>query len=207
MNGIRRRFRKGIVRILNSDGQPSNHYFGKICHKHPELIGKRLEGNRACYGCFLEAKKKYREINKTEIARKFKQWNEKNREKRAVSQKIWQQKNNEYIKRKSKIYYEKNKAKKAEYLRIWRLSNKDKVLATATTHKIIRKRLICGQKLARTFAREISEIYRFCPTGFEVDHIIPLRGKDVNGLHVPWNLQYLPTLENRRKHNRCMESV
>lgn len=48
---------------------------------------------------------------------------------------------------------------------------------------------------------EMEGLYIFCKIfkGFEVDHIIPLNGKKVTGLHVPENLQVLTRSENRRK--------
>ena len=50
--------------------------------------------------------------------------------------------------------------------------------------------------------KKIYEFYRNRPEGHEVDHIIPLNGKKVSGLHIHTNLQYLSIEKNRRKSNK-----
>jgi hypothetical protein len=56
---------------------------------------------------------------------------------------------------------------------------------------------------------ELLAFYAKCPSGMEVDHVIPLKGlidgRAVSGLHVPWNLQYLTKEQNRKKHCRISE--
>lgn len=48
----------------------------------------------------------------------------------------------------------------------------------------------------------IATIYERCPDGMHVDHIVPINGKNVCGLNVPWNLQYLEKTANIKKGNK-----
>ena len=47
----------------------------------------------------------------------------------------------------------------------------------------------------------IREIYSNCPEGYHVDHVVPLQGELVSGLHVEYNLQYLLARDNIVKSN------
>ncbi len=80
-----------------------------------------------------------------------------------------------------------------------------------------RERFMAGIKARKTRAKQatppwadrsaIQQIYLHCPKGSHVDHVIPLRGKLVSGLHIPSNLQYLTKAENLSKGRKVDLSI
>lgn len=50
--------------------------------------------------------------------------------------------------------------------------------------------------------KAIQSFYEACPAGWHVDHIVPIKGKTVCGLHVENNLQHMPAVLNKAKGNK-----
>ena len=116
-----------------------------------------------------------------------------------------------------KQYYLDNKEKRKAQSRQNHIDNGDKIRKRKRAygkqdyinnpekyvHKSAKRR---AAKLQRTpsWADDlvIRMIYEDCPEGMHVDHIIPLQGELVSGLHVAWNLQYLTPEENLSKGNK-----
>jgi len=110
-------------------------------------------------------------------------------------------------------YWKKNYQANREFRKRYYQENKRYFIILAK----LRKRQVRHQMpkwLTFEQRREIELIYehaRECEalTGdqYVVDHIVPLRGKNVCGLHVPWNLQVLPSDINDSKGNKLIEEL
>ncbi len=90
------------------------------------------------------------------------------------------------------------KTRHRQYLKGWKRANRKTVNAYIAARK---KRCRTATPPWADIA-EIQRLYAACPAGHHVDHIVPLNGENVSGLHVSWNLQYLPAAENLKKSNK-----
>lgn len=113
-------------------------------------------------------------------------------------------------------YFKANREKYRERYQEWRANNLERARELERKnfqnptrkhkHRINQafRRVMQQYATFKNHEEEIRKIYDDCPPGYHVDHIIPLRAKNMCGLHVPWNLQYLPALENIRKNNKVI---
>lgn len=91
-----------------------------------------------------------------------------------------------------------DKKSRADRFRRWQQAHPEKVRLKSATERATRLQRIPPWADLKV----IEEFYNACPKGYHVDHVIPLRGKTVSGLHVITNLQYLTDIENLKKSNK-----
>lgn len=169
-----------------------------------------------CKECQREADKRWRLRNPekaVERAHYARKWDKENPERRRENerknrarkrdainqqQQEWRANNKEKLKAYLKSYREKHPDVIKRLDKKWRMENPEKIRKISRRTQAARR--ACVPKWVDRTA--IKTIYDSCPDGYHVDHIIPIKGTTVCGLHVPWNLQYLLARENIKKGNR-----
>ena len=136
--------------------------------------------------------RKWFENNRAIHNARVKRWQAANKNKTRADAKTWAAANPDKIKAKTLRYLKKHPdaytarsvasvAKRAKRVPQW-LSTDDKWML----------------REAYALAKLRTQLFGFV---WEVDHIIPLRGVEVSGLHVPTNIQVIPKALNRLKRN------
>lgn len=165
---------------------------------------KRMRSGHSswCKGCFKAAQKKYQQgpyrERKNELCARYRATHP-DRVKTTIAR--WMATNREKHREACKNWMRRNAEEFARYSRSWRLQNLDHVRAKDRRNKAQRRRA-SPPWLTEEQLNLIRNIYESCPSGSHVDHIVPLNGTNVSGLHVPWNLQHLPAHVNRAKYNK-----
>ena len=151
------------------------YFTGKPCSRGH--IAERLVSNWMCVSCNLNYAKTRYKSNPSKAISKATLYNKLNVEKRKATLKKWKQNNQDQVYSNTA----KRRAAKLNRTPFW---------------------LNDGQLF------EMESVYKYCASlraiglDYEVDHIIPLQGKTVSGLHAPWNLQVITASENAAKGNR-----
>ena len=149
--------------------------------KEPEEFqkNKARKNGLSCYCkpcCSIQQKKRGHKQYKATYAAYYK----KNQEKLYVINRAFVAANPDKVKQYNKTWNDKNRGRIVQSARERRQRMKTSNLGTI---------------------KDVNLVYEYCPVGMHVDHIVPLRGKNVCGLHVSWNLQYLTQEENYAKGN------
>lgn len=155
-----------------------------------------------------EKKKQYAEKNKDVIREYKKKYHVDNREKILEKVKTYCENNKDKVQQKSHEYRLRTKEKKAEYDRWFSSVNKDyrNSLKTANRAKRIKRWVEWDTELTDLVCKEA---YDLCDRlqlltnhRWHVDHVVPLCGKKVSGLHVWNNIAVIPASVNLSKNNK-----
>lgn len=147
---------------------------------------------------YIAANRERALANPTKTKAYFKEYREKNWEKLRIAKNKW---------------ISENKKEDRAMKNAWARRNPGKVAANVKNYKWSKYKR-CPKWLTKKQKTEIKEFYILAQElswlseeSLEVDHIVPLRGRNVSGLHVPWNLQILPKTLNRQKRNIWQNSI
>jgi 5-methylcytosine-specific restriction endonuclease McrA len=153
--------------------------------------GKRDGLNSYCKPCMRSYKKVYNQQDhvKEQARASSLKWHYANREESIAKSKAYHTANREAVNERQRKYYDDNLPYMLQRASVGRGERAKRVVSWA------------NQQVIDAYYMEAKRLEELTGIQFHVDHIIPLQGKMVSGLHVETNLQLLPAHENLGKKN------
>lgn len=193
-----------VISRADAQNQGLVRYFtGSPCkHGH---VDERFVSNKRCATCSrlaqaarMEADPELRKKHAADAAT----WRAANPGRQNAYLVEWRKQNPDKFRQGCDDWARRNPDKIAEYARRsgkkWRSNNKE----ATRLHSRSRSARVSRQTPKWIDRAAVRDFYAACPDGWQVDHIIPINGETVSGLHVQGNLQYLTPPENQSKGNR-----
>ena len=132
-------------------------------------------------------------------------WQKKNKETEWERKRLWSKANPKKVNLKLKRYRstEEGRSKTRQWNKNYKSTNRPKINAVNASRRAGLK-TATPPWLTKEMKLDIEFFYEIASSlpNHHVDHIHPLNGDNFSGLHVPWNLQVLPAVENIKKTNK-----
>ena len=188
------------------------HYLQKKRQRLDTDEGYAKEGLKLCRGCqegLPPDKFNKNPKNKDGLQHKCRScessYHQQNRNRILRRQRAYQASNSERLAEHGRSYYEKHKNSLKNARKVWTADNKDKVAAMSASRRatmLQRTPKWANKKAIEAFYTEAQNLTEATGIQHNVDHVIPLRGELVSGLHVENNLQVIKATENFSKSNK-----